>query len=165
MLVAENVLQVDDILPFCCEYFLSALCSLCDELSGEPLDIKCLSFPYSKPLYASKYMSSFNCGDVKFDQPKLSMQFCTSFFSRSLKQSYVSVVDNYLYQCDRILQSLQSPYTLPNQIKSMLYQHVGYFPSVEYLLRSLAAQPEHYEGNWNNVVLTINLYSAKYVAT
>lgn len=132
MLVAENVLEVDDILPFCCEYFLSALCSLCDELSGEPLDIKCLSFPYSKPLYASKYMASFNCGDVKFDQPKLIMQFCTSFFSRSLKQSYVSVVDNYLYQCDRILQSLQSPYTLPNQIKSMLYQHVGYFPSIEY---------------------------------
>ena len=135
MLVAENSLQVDDVLPFCCEYFLSAICSLCDELSGQPLDIKSLSFPYRKPSYASKYRDHFSCDEVRFDQSRLIMQFCSSFFSRSLKQNHVSVIDNYLYQCDRILQSLQSPYTLPNQIKSMLYQHVGDFPSFEHLAR------------------------------
>jgi hypothetical protein len=164
MLVAENLQQVGDILPFCCEYFLSALCSLCDELSGEPLDIQHLSFPYPKPAYANQYVTRFNCEDVRFEQPKLIMQFCTSFFSRSLKRNHLSVVDNYLYQCDRILQSLQSPYTLPNQIKSnQIKSNLCYismsviFRLLNILLRSLVAQPERYEGNLHSVTRTTNL--------
>ena len=42
---------------------------------------------------------------------------------------------------------------------------LGIFHLLSILLHSLAVQAEPYEGNWCNVVPTINPYSAKYVAT
>ncbi|NOH24963.1 AraC family transcriptional regulator [Vibrio europaeus] len=131
-IVLENTLEIGELLPFCSEYFFSALVAMFEELTGERLTITRLCFPYRAPAYGSKYSERFNCA-VEFEAPSLRLSFCSSLLSLPLKTHNADMLSNCLQSCDSVIAALQSPYLLTNQIKTILYQSAGVFPSIEAL--------------------------------
>jgi len=134
-IVMENVLDIGELLPFCSEYFLSALLALFDELTGKPLSDARLTFPYAAPYYVADYQRRFG-GNLEFDHTHLSLSFDAQQLALPVKTHNVNQLKQYLHSCAAVCEALASPHRLPNQIKAMLYQSSGQFPS----LSNMAAQ-------------------------
>lgn len=129
-IVLDNVLDIGDLLPFCCEYFFSALSSLFEELTGQKLEILALSLPYPEPSYSGSYRERFGC-ETEFEAESLSLRFSVQALSLPLKTHNADMLSHYLQSCESVVALLQSPYRLTNQIRASLYQSAGVFPSIE----------------------------------
>lgn len=128
----ENVLDVADMLPFCSEYFLSSIASLFLELTGYELNVTAIHLPYAAPEYHRQYQQRFACL-VKFNQDELVLRFDAKQLALPLTTHNADTLSHYLQSCDSLVSALQSPYLLTNQIKAILYQSAGVFPTIERL--------------------------------
>jgi AraC-like DNA-binding protein len=128
----ENTLEVGDLLPFCSEYFLSSILSLFQELTGDALAIKALSFPYAEPSYAKLYDERFQC-PVTFGHTACELRFDASVLSQTLTTHDAATLKRYLTSCQSIVETLDSEHLLTNQIKTIFYQTAGNFPNIEQL--------------------------------
>ncbi|MEZ8098967.1 AraC family transcriptional regulator [Vibrio bivalvicida] len=130
--VLENVLDIGELLPFCSEFFFSALVALFEELSGKPLKVNSLNLTYPTPTYSHKYHERFAC-TAQFEAPCLTLSFSSSLLALPVKTHNADMLSHYLTTCQSVVEALQSPYLLTNQIKTILYQSAGVFPSIEEL--------------------------------
>ncbi len=128
----ENTLEVGELLPFCNEYFLSSILSLFQELTGDALAIKALSFPYAEPSYAKLYDERFQC-PVFFGETFCELRFDASVLSQTLATHDAATLKRYLASCQSIVETLGSEHLLTNQIKTIFYQTAGCFPTIEQL--------------------------------
>lgn len=128
----ENTLEVGDLLPFCNEYFLSSILSLFQELTGDALAIKALSFPYAEPSYAKLYDERFQC-PVTFGHSACELRFDASVLSQALATHDAATLKRYLTSCQSIVETLDSEHLLTNQLKTIFYQTAGNFPNIEQL--------------------------------
>ncbi|UPR56439.1 AraC family transcriptional regulator [Vibrio sp. ED004] len=128
----ENTLEVGELLPFCNEYFLSSILSLFQELTGDALAIKALSFPYAEPSYARLYDERFQC-PVTFGHTTCELRFDASVLSQALATHDAATLKRYLTSCQSIVETLDSEHLLTNQIKTIFYQTAGSFPTIEQL--------------------------------
>ncbi|WP_454441722.1 AraC family transcriptional regulator [Vibrio bathopelagicus] len=133
----ENTLEVGDLLPFCNEYFLSSILSLFQELTGDALGIKALSFPYAEPSYAKLYDERFQC-PVTFGHSACELRFDASVLSQTLATHDAATLKRYLTSCQSIVETLDSEHLLTNQIKTIFYQTAGNFPNIEQLADEFA---------------------------
>lgn len=133
-IVIENTLDIGDLLPFCCEYFFSSIATLYQELTGEPLVATRLLLPYQKPNYGDEYRGRFRC-PVDFAQASCELRFDVAVLDEPLPTHDASTLKRYLSSCESIIETLDSKYVLTNQIKTMFYQTVGNFPSIEQVAR------------------------------
>lgn len=128
----ENTLEVGDLLPFCNEYFLSSILSLFQELTGDALAIKALSFPFAEPSYAKLYDKRFHC-PVTFGHSACELRFDASVLSQALATHDAATLKRYLTSCQSIVETLDSEHLLTNQLKTIFYQTAGNFPNIEQL--------------------------------
>ncbi|MCG9726437.1 AraC family transcriptional regulator [Vibrio brasiliensis] len=131
----ENVLDVGEMLPFCSEYFLSSIASLFLELTGQQFKVNAIRLPYQAPEYHARYQQRFAC-EAEFNQDELALYFNAGQLALPLTTHNADKLSHYLKSCDSLVAALQSPYLLTNQIKAILYQSAGAFPTFE----SLAVQ-------------------------
>ena len=129
-IVIENTLDIGDLLPFCCEYFFSSIVTLFEEMTGDKLTTTRLSLPYYKPTYGDEYGTRFRCV-VDFERPICELRFDAAVLCQPLPTHDASVLKRYLSSCDSIIETLDSKTLLTNQIKTLFYQTVGNFPSLE----------------------------------
>ncbi|MBD1557820.1 AraC family transcriptional regulator [Vibrio sp. S9_S30] len=126
----KNTLDIGELLPFCTEYFLSAIASLFEEMTNVKLDTIDLHLPYAEPTYADQYQDRFRC-QTHFNSTQFELRFDASILQRPLKSHHSDTLKTCLKSCDAIMNTLESPHLLTNQIKAMLYQSAGGFPSIE----------------------------------
>ncbi|MER2496329.1 AraC family transcriptional regulator [Vibrio neptunius] len=126
----ENDLEIGQLLPFCTEYFFSSITSLFFELTGQRLMIDKLELPYPKPDYATHYTERFCCS-VLFEQPRCALTFNANVMDWKLASHNSDLLNTYLNSCESVMAVLQSPTRLGNQIRAVLYQSVGVFPSID----------------------------------
>ncbi|NVD08691.1 AraC family transcriptional regulator [Vibrio sp. JPW-9-11-11] len=131
-IVMDNVLDIGELLPFCSEFFLSALMALFAELTGSDLRDAHLTFPYVAPDYVDHYSQRF--GDqLEFEQACLSLSFDASLLALPVKNQDTTQLQRYLHSCSAVCETLESPHWLPNQIKTMLYQSGGQCPNLTHI--------------------------------
>lgn len=166
-IVLENVLDIGDLLPFCSEYFYSAIASLFEELTGEVLAVRSLTVPYPKTAYSQKYNERFGCS-AQFEATSLKLSFDSSLLSMPLKTHNADMLSNYLQSCESVMAALQSPYLLTNQIKAILYMSTGDFPSIEVIAvqfgcspRTLRRKLEQNQTSYQNLVSEVRADIAK----
>ncbi|PAU37789.1 AraC family transcriptional regulator [Vibrio coralliilyticus] len=126
----ENDLEIGELLPFCTEYFFSSITSLFFELTGQQLVLQKLELPYPKPDYTTHYADRFRC-NVIFEQPRCVLTFKANVMDLQLASHNSDLLSTYLHSCESVIAVLQSPTRLSNQIKAILYQSVGMFPSID----------------------------------
>lgn len=126
----KNTLDIGELLPFCTEYFLSAIVSLFEAMTKNKLEIIELHVPYAEPIYANKYRDRFRC-QTQFNSPRFELRFHADILQYPLKSHHSDTLKACLTSCDAIIDTLESPHLLVNQIKAMLYQSAGSFPSIE----------------------------------
>lgn len=133
----ENSLDIGEMLPFCCEYFFSSLVSLFYQLTRQPLKLNALRLSYPEPMYSlsghgNKYRHRFGC-QVEFNHMLCELRFDRDLLHKPLPNHDAATLERYLASCHSIMSSLGSPSILSNQVRSMLYQEPGQFPTIEQL--------------------------------
>ncbi|KAB0303567.1 AraC family transcriptional regulator [Vibrio fortis] len=133
----ENSLDIGEMLPFCCEYFFSSIVSLFYQLTRQPLKLNALRLSYPEPIYAlcshgDKYQKRFAC-NVEFNQTFCELCFNSDLLHEPLTSHDAASLEHYLSSCHSIMASLGSPSIFSNQVRAMLYQEPGQFPTIEQL--------------------------------
>ncbi|KJY81949.1 AraC family transcriptional regulator [Vibrio galatheae] len=129
-IVLENTLDIGELLPFCSEYFLSAVAALFKQITGQMLAVRSLSLTYLEPTYRQEYRSCFGC-EPEFEAAQLKLSFDAKLLDLTLRTHNADTLARCLASCDAVMSVMQSPYLLTNQIKTALYQSAGSFPSLD----------------------------------
>ncbi|WP_061031501.1 AraC family transcriptional regulator [Vibrio splendidus] len=166
-ILIDNTLEVGDLLPFCSEYFLSSILSLFQELTGSVLSIETLLLPYPCPNYAALYNERFAC-DVAFAKVSCELRFDASVLSQTLPTHDAATLKRYLTSCQSIVETLDSEHLLTNQIKTIFYQTVGHFPSIERLAeqfgcssRTLRRELNAHDSSYQTLLSEVRIELAK----
>lgn len=128
---AEQLVDLDTLMPFCCEYWFSAIQSLCEEVMQHPFPSKQLHFPYPAPSYSDLYQQVFHC-PVTFESTRLEWQFSTDAVSQPLPTANKMTLQQCLKTCDDMMAKLSSSSTsLKDKITQRLIEQPGHYPSIE----------------------------------
>ncbi|MGF1694689.1 AraC family transcriptional regulator [Vibrio lamellibrachiae] len=133
---AEQIVNLDELLPFCAEYWFSAIQSLCTEVLQQPFPSTAIHLPYSKPDYWKLYEETFRC-PVFFDSDRMEWQFNTKDLVKPLPTANPMTLKMCLKSCDEMIQSAELSSPLSNKITRMLFECTGRFPSIEDLSSQL----------------------------
>lgn len=134
---AEELIDLDTLMPFCCEYWFSAIQSLCEEVMQHPFPSHQLHFPYPAPHYASLYQEVFRC-PVKFQSKQLEWQFSTDVVNQPLPTANKMTLQQCLKTCDEMLAKLSGTSTsLKDRITQRLIEQPGHYPSIEVVAQQL----------------------------
>ncbi|MEH0759856.1 AraC family transcriptional regulator [Vibrio sp. 16] len=128
----EEAVDISELLPFCCEFFLAAVVSIYRQLTGQAMPLIQLSLPYSSPIYCHQYRSVFDC-PVHFNQANIELIFPRSALELPVAQYDAVALKHSLRSCQAIVETLESPQSLVQQIKSRFYQQPMTPPSLEEL--------------------------------
>lgn len=130
----ENTMDIGELLPFCSEFFLSAIVAMFRQLTGQSLNPTRLRLPYSAPSYAQEYHSCFAC-HVEFQQPNIELQFPLEALYNPVAEYDSVTLRRSLRTCQFAIETLESPQSLMQQIKSSLYRSPAKLPSIEEIAR------------------------------
>ncbi|MBH9741831.1 AraC family transcriptional regulator [Vibrio navarrensis] len=126
----ENNLEIGKLLPFCSEYFFSAIAQLCAELTGEKLPSVQMLLPYPPPPHALAYQHHFQC-PIEFNAQEFAWYFDVEVLQRPLLRHLESKWQKCLSGCESLLHHLQASHRLDRQITQHLYTCLGSEPSAE----------------------------------
>ncbi|PMN89884.1 AraC family transcriptional regulator [Enterovibrio norvegicus] len=133
---ADQLVELDSLLPFCCEYWFAAVLKLCEEVIQQPFPSTVIYFPYPKPDYAALYEETFQC-EVVFDSERLEWQFNAEKLYESLPTANAMTLTQCLKSCDEMLAKVNGALTLNEKITQMLLERPGQYPSIEVLSSEL----------------------------
>ncbi|MEZ9860491.1 AraC family transcriptional regulator [Vibrio splendidus] len=133
---AEQLIELDSLLPFCCEYWFSAIQSLCEEVLQQPFPSLVIRFPYPKPTYGDLYQEIFRCR-VEFDCEQLEWQFDATSLYSPLPTANPITLQMCLKSCDDMLARVSAPTSLKEKISQMFIERPGCYPSIEALSTEL----------------------------
>lgn len=126
----ENTMDIGELLPFCSEFFLSAIVSMFRQLTGQNLTLSQLKLPYTPPSYVQQYQSCFEC-PIEFQQSNIELRFSLHALHQSVAEYDSMALRQSLQSCQSIIETLESPQSLAQQIKSSLYQQPARLPTIE----------------------------------
>ncbi|RKF18021.1 AraC family transcriptional regulator [Alginatibacterium sediminis] len=126
----EGLLELDEMLPFCTEYWFSAIYSLCCEVLGAPIHSIKLSLPYPKPTYATRYADIFNC-EIEFDSPMMEWQFDASILAMDIPSANAATLSTCIQSCEQIQSKLRGAHKTSERIAALLLSRPGQYPSIE----------------------------------
>lgn len=133
---AEQLIDLETILPFCCEYWFAAIQSLCEEVMQQPFPSYVLRFPYPKPSHSDLYSDTFGCR-VEFDCPELEWEFDATRLRDPLPSANAMTLQMCLKSCDEMLAKVSSAPSLKEKITQMFVERPGSYPSIEVLSSEL----------------------------
>lgn len=125
-----EVLPLDALLPFYCEYWFGSVYALCCDMLQRPLRNHCMRFPYPAPVYADKYRDLFDC-DIEFDSPKLQWEFYASELPQALPSANKLTVTMCVQSCENMLAALQATDDIAARVQAFILQTPGRFPTAE----------------------------------
>ncbi|MDC5803507.1 AraC family transcriptional regulator [Vibrio europaeus] len=133
---AEQLIALDSLLPFCCEYWFAAIQNLCEEVMQQPFPSYVLKFPYPKPEYGDAYNQLFRC-QIEFNCQELEWEFDASSMHDPLPSANTMTLQMCLKSCDEMLAKVSSTPSLKEKITQMFVESPGSYPSIEVLSAEL----------------------------
>ncbi|MFG0605284.1 AraC family transcriptional regulator [Vibrio mimicus] len=133
---AEQLIDLQSLLPFCCEYWFAAIQSLCEEVMQHPFPSTLIRFPYPRPEYSERYQQIFQC-TIEFDSPRLEWQFDASSLYAPLPAANPMTLQMCLKSCDEMLAKVSGSASLKEKITQILVENPGNYPSIEQLAAEL----------------------------
>jgi AraC-like DNA-binding protein len=133
---AEQLVDIEGLLPFCCEYWFAAIQSLCEEVMQHPFPSKVIRFPYPEPEYGYRYQEVFHC-KVEFNSPQLEWEFDSECLYAPLPTANPVTLKMCLNSCDDLLKKISSPSNLREQVTQRFLENPGNYPSIEALSKQL----------------------------
>ncbi|HAS6274033.1 TPA: helix-turn-helix domain-containing protein [Vibrio vulnificus] len=133
---AEQLIDLQSLLPFCCEYWFAAIHSLCEEVMQKPFPSTIIRFPYPEPEYSELYRQIFHC-QIEFNSPRLEWQFDARSLQEPLPAANTATLQLCLKSCDEMLEKVSGKASLKEKITQMFVERPGYYPSIETLSTEL----------------------------
>ena len=133
---AEQLIDLQSILPFCCEYWFSTIQNLCEEVMQHPFPSTVIRFPYPEPEYSALYKEVFHC-DIEFDSDRLEWQFDAQSIYEPLPAANPITLQMCLKSCDEMLAKVNGNACLKDRITQIFIERPGNYPSVETLSSEL----------------------------
>ncbi|PAU39257.1 AraC family transcriptional regulator [Vibrio coralliilyticus] len=133
---AEQLIELDSLLPFCCEYWFATIQNLCEEVMQQPFPSHVLKFPYPKPEYGDLYNELFRC-QIEFDSQELEWEFDASQLHNPLPSANAMTLQMCLKSCDEMLAKVSSTPNLKEKITQIFIERPGRYPSIEALSSEL----------------------------
>ncbi|KKD58745.1 AraC family transcriptional regulator [Grimontia sp. AD028] len=127
---ADQLVELDSLLPFCSEYWFAAILSLCEEVIQQPFPSKAIYFPFPAPEYAELYEETFHC-PVYFNSKHLEWHFDATKLYEPLPTANPMTLSMCLKSCDEMLEKVSGALTLNEKITQMLLENPGRYPSIE----------------------------------
>lgn len=134
VIVIEEAIDLGELLPFCSEFFFAAIVTLFRQLTGQEIALSSLKLPYSQTAYFQQYHRVFLC-PVLFDQPCIELSFSLQSLRLPIARYDALALRHSLRSCQSIMDTLESPASLVQQIKAALYQRPMKPPTLEELAR------------------------------
>lgn len=116
---ADELIENKDLLPFCSEYWFSAILRLCEEVLQAPFPSIAIYFPYPKPKYHALYQEVFKC-PVYFDSPHLEWQFNAQSLYQPLPTANTATLQLCLKSCEQVLEQFSGQTQLIDTVTQML---------------------------------------------
>lgn len=133
---AEQLVELDNLLPFCCEYWFAAIQNLCEEVMQAPFPSHLVKFPYPKPAHGDNYARLFNCR-VEFNSPLLEWEFDANRLNDPLPSANPMTLQMCLKSCDEMLAKVSAAPSLKEQVMQIFVENPGNYPSIETLSSDL----------------------------
>lgn len=133
---AEQLIDLQSMLPFCCEYWFSVIQKLCEEVMQHPFPSTVIRFPYPEPEYGDMYKQVFHC-DIEFNSDRLEWQFDAKRICEPLPAANPSTLKMCLKSCDEMLAKVSEITNLKDRITQMFVERPGCYPSIEALSAEL----------------------------
>lgn len=133
---AEQLIDLQSLLPFCCEYWFSVIQNLCEEVMQHPFPSTVIRFPYPEPEYGDMYKQVFHC-EIEFNSERLEWQFDAQSIYEPLPAANPTTLQLCLKSCDEILAKVSGSAGLKEKITQIFFERLGYYPSIEALSAEL----------------------------
>ncbi|WP_045422303.1 AraC family transcriptional regulator [Vibrio jasicida] len=133
---AEQLIDLQSLLPFCCEYWFAAIQSLCEEVMQKPFPSKVIRFPYPEPEHSELYEQVFHC-EIEFNSDRLEWQFDATSLYEPLPAANTMTLQMCLKSCDEMLAKVSGSASLKEKITQMFVERPGSYPSIEQLSSEL----------------------------
>ncbi|WP_104027057.1 AraC family transcriptional regulator [Vibrio jasicida] len=133
---AEQLIDLQSLLPFCCEYWFAAIQSLCEEVMQKPFPSKVIRFPYPEPEHSELYEQVFHC-EIEFNSDRLEWKFDATSLYEPLPAANTMTLQMCLKSCDEMLAKVSGSASLKEKITQMFVERPGSYPSIEQLSSEL----------------------------
>ncbi len=133
---AEQLIDLQSILPFCCEYWFAAIQSLCEEVMQKPFPSKLIRLPYPEPEHSELYEQVFHC-KIEFNSDRLEWQFDATSLYDPLPAANPMTLQMCLKSCDEMMAKVSGHVSLKEKITQMFLEWPGCYPSIEQLSAEL----------------------------
>ncbi|USD42110.1 AraC family transcriptional regulator [Vibrio sp. SCSIO 43135] len=127
---ANQLVELDSLLPFCSEYWFSAIQSLIEEVMQQPFPSKVIHFPFPKPEYGDLYEQIFHC-PIVFDSDRLEWQFDATNLDNPLPSANAITLQSCLKSCDEMLAKVVGNTSLTDKITQIFLEQPGHYPSID----------------------------------
>lgn len=135
-----NNIELGNALPFAVEEFIARLKALSSALTGRDFPLLEIHLSYNKPGAARRYQAEFGC-PCHFDRPSSYVVLDMARLDDTTALGDDSVFAMCLRQCDALYQRFMNQTNLSEQVRDILLQSSGEFPSVEQMARRLNKSP------------------------
>ncbi len=133
---AEQLIDLQSLLPFCCEYWFAVIQNFCEEVLQHPFPSKVIRFPYPEPEYSELYKQVFHC-EIEFDSDCLEWQFDAKSVYEPLPAANPGTLQLCLKSCDELLAKVSGSPSLKDKIAQIFVERPGSYPSIEALSAEL----------------------------
>ncbi len=133
---AEQLTDLQALLPFYCEYWFAVIQNLCEEVMRHPFPTTVIRFPYPEPEYSEMYKQVFHC-EIEFDSDCLEWQFDAKSVYEPLPAANPSTLQLCLKSCDELLAKVSGNISLKDKITQIFVERPGCYPSIETLSEEL----------------------------
>lgn len=132
----EQLIDLGDMLPFYCEYWFTAIKSLCEEVMQAPFPAIEFHFPYPEPSYSALYHEVFGC-PVFFESDRLEWRFHAKALYEPLPTANAITLQQCLRSCDELLAQSIKDTPLKERIYQLFLDNPAQYPSIEEIAAEL----------------------------
>lgn len=168
---AEQLIDLQSLLPFCCEYWFAAIQNLCEEVMQQPFPSTLIRFPYPEPEYSELYEQIFRC-KIEFNSEQLEWQFDATKLYEPLPAANAMTLQMCLKSCDEMLKKVTGDASLKEKITQMFVERLGDYPSIEELSaelgmssRTLRRHLKTEETSYQQILDQVRLHLARHYLT
>lgn len=132
----EDVLDIDELIPFNLELQFSLVYSLFKDMVGEEFKFDEIWATYPDPGYAQKYRDLFGCS-VRFEQPHNELRFNEWWLSKALVRSNPITAEHTRDICRQLLLEMKSSDGLAAEVNELLMTDIRACSDIESLAQRL----------------------------
>lgn len=133
---ADQITDLKRLLPFCSEYWCTAIKSLYEEVMCQPFPSVEMHFPYKEPEYSELYQDIFQC-PITFNSNRLEWKFDAKKLFEPLPTANAMTLKMCLSSCDEMLAKVSGSPTLKEKITQMFIERPGQYPPIDTLAKDL----------------------------